>query len=151
VLTTLASLKSENAPLGLARVLLVHGDVASRLTLQTLLQAGGYMVDVAASSAEARLKLDEQKYELVLCDTATESTESGLGVLAYARSKEYRPATAAVTAYHKSRPRRGEPRGRQRVSVDTDQLSKLLGKVADLIGARATRRAERAMRHAGVF
>ena len=36
-----------------AQVLLVDDDVASRLTLQTLLRAGGYNVDVASSAAEA--------------------------------------------------------------------------------------------------
>ena len=39
--------------LDLARVLLVESDVASRLTLQTLLEAGGYSVDVAASAADS--------------------------------------------------------------------------------------------------
>ena len=39
--------------LDLARVLLVADELASRLTLQTLLQAGGYRVDVAVSAAEA--------------------------------------------------------------------------------------------------
>jgi CheY-like chemotaxis protein len=137
--------------LGLARVLLVHGEVASRLTLQTLLRAGGYMVDVAASSAEALLKLDEHKFELVLSDAETESNEGGVGVLAYARCKEYRPATATITAYHKRRGRRGGLPRTQQVSVDNDELSNLLGKVADLIGARASRRAVRAVRQAGVF
>jgi hypothetical protein len=44
--------------LELARVLLVESDVASRLTLQTLLETCGYAVDVAASAAEAVGKLD---------------------------------------------------------------------------------------------
>src|SRR6478672_10704882 len=79
--------------LGLARVLLVHGDLAPRLALQTILQAGGYTVDVAASPAEAMLKLDESPYELVLTDH-----RFGSDVLAYAKVKEYRPATAVVTS-----------------------------------------------------
>ena len=54
--------------LGWPRVLLVHGELAPRLALQTILQAGGYTVDVAASPAEAMLKLDEDRYELVLTD-----------------------------------------------------------------------------------
>src|SRR5438445_8454746 len=83
--------------LDLARVLLIESDVASRLTLQTLLRAGGYSVDVAASAAEALSKLDDGIYELVLSDEDMESPEAGRGVLAYARSKEYKPATALVT------------------------------------------------------
>ena len=38
----------------LAKVLLVDDDPASRLTLQTVLTAGGYAVDSAASAAEAK-------------------------------------------------------------------------------------------------
>src|SRR3954451_5639257 len=80
--------------LDLARVLLVHGDLAPRLALQTILQAGGYAVDVAASPAEALSKLDESRYDLVLSDTNVSPN-----VLAYARIKEYRPATAQVTSW----------------------------------------------------
>src|SRR3954468_7689789 len=80
--------------LGLARVLLVHGDLAPRLALQTILQAGGYTVDVAASPAEAMFKLDDGCYALVLTDNRFSSD-----VLAYARVKEYRPATAVVNSF----------------------------------------------------
>ena len=62
----------------LARVLLVDDDPASRLTLQTVLRAGGYRVDAAASAAEAVSKLDDFEYELVLTDLHMESPESGL-------------------------------------------------------------------------
>src|ERR1700761_9307027 len=84
--------------LNLARVLLVHGDLAPRLTLQTILQAGGYRVDVPASPSEALEKLDEQQYELVLSDGNFGSSEEGRSVLAYARVKSYQPATALITS-----------------------------------------------------
>src|SRR6202790_1891462 len=83
----------------LARVLLVDDDPASRLTLKTVLEAGGYDVDSAASAAEAVGKLDEQQYELVLSDLQMESPEAGLKVLAHARLMDYKPATAIVTTY----------------------------------------------------
>src|SRR5579863_9199087 len=83
----------------LARVLLVDDDPTSRLTLQTVLEAGGYHVDAAASAAEAVGKLDEQEYQLVLSDLQMESPEAGLKVLAHARNMEYKPATALVTSY----------------------------------------------------
>jgi DNA-binding response OmpR family regulator len=73
--------------LDLARVLLVHGELAPRLALQTILQAGGYAVDVAATPAEAINKLDESQYELVLSD-AELAGPSGRNVLAYARVKD---------------------------------------------------------------
>src|SRR6478752_10563479 len=88
----------------LARVLLVDDDMTSRLTLKTVLEAGGYAVDSAASAAEAVGKLDESQYELVLSDLQMESPEAGLKVLAHARLMEYKPATALITAYQDSHP-----------------------------------------------
>ena len=127
-----------------APVLLVDDDVASRLTLQTLLRAGGYSVDVASSAAEAVEKLDSSQYVLVLTDLGMRSAEEGLKVLAYARSKEYKPATASVKAYHGSGPL---PTAREAdVVVETEDVPRLLTKVADLIGLRAIRRIQRQVR-----
>jgi CheY-like chemotaxis protein len=134
----------DDRALDLAPVLLVDDDMASRLTLQTLLRAGGYNVDVASSAAEAIEKLDSGQYVLVLSDLAMRSPEEGLKVLAYARHKEYRPATASVTAYHSSKPL---PTAREAdVVVETEDVPKLLTKVADLIGFRAMRRIQRQVR-----
>ncbi len=132
--------------LNLARVLLVHGDLAPRLALQTILQAGGYRVDVAASPAEALAKLDDHQYELVLSDGQFGSSEEGRSVLAYARVKSYQPATALITSTDGELLRR-HPRGRQNLSVYTENLPAFLTKVAELIGLRAIRRC-RPLRHA---
>jgi CheY-like chemotaxis protein len=125
--------------LDLARVLLVHGDLAPRLALQTILQAGGYRVDVAATPAEALAKLDERQYELVLSGGQFGSSKEGRNVLAYARVKSYQPATALITSPDLTSLRRS-PRGRQQVSVYTENLPAFLAKVAELIGLRAIRR-----------
>ena len=125
--------------LELARVLLVHGELASRLALQTILVAAGYAVDVAATPAEAFAKLDEGRYELVLSGAEFGSSASGRDVLSYARVKEYRPATALVTASDSGRlPRTG--RARHRLSIRTENVPTFLGGVAELIGLRAIRR-----------
>ena len=134
--------------LDLARVLVVQDELASRLTLQTILRAGGYAVDVAASTPEALAKLDEQEYELVLSDLELEAPESGRGVLRYARLKDYRPATAVVTTYHDHKQLRSQEKHQHQISVEAADLSNLLSMVADLIGARASRRAGRAVRQA---
>src|SRR4051812_27307495 len=118
---------SSTRGLDLARVLVVHGELAPRLTLQTILQAGGYFVDVAGSASEALAKLDTNEYELVLSD----SVPGNQNLLAYARVKEYRPATAMITSYEpalKRRPRRAQPE----FSIRTQGVPSLLGKVADL-------------------
>lgn len=132
--------------LDLARVLLVHDELAPRLTLQTLLRAGGYSVDVAASAAEAYAKLDDNQYELVLSDLEMEEPEAGRKLLSYARFKDYRPATALVTAWRQPDCSRRPADGEQQVSIDTEDVSILLGQVAELIGMRASRRSERALR-----
>ena len=129
--------------LDLARVLLVGDELASRLTLQTILQAGGYSVDVAASADEAIGKLDEGQYELVLSEQEMESREAGMRVLSHARVKDYRPATAFVTAYKDAKAFRYPAADEQQVSINAEDVSDLLSKVADLIGRRAHRRARR--------
>src|ERR1044071_6131540 len=88
--------------LDLARVLLLHTDLASRLALQTILRAGGYEVDGAATPAEALCKLDEGKYDLVLSDADLGTRSTARNVLAYARVKDYRPATAVETSYERA-------------------------------------------------
>jgi CheY-like chemotaxis protein len=127
----------------LARVLLVDDDPTSRLTLQTVLEAGGYRVDAAASAAEAVGKLDEQEYELVLSDLQMESPRAGLKVLAHARMKDYKPATAIITTYQNAKPQK-----QSRMLIKPEDLPGLLSKVANLISERAARRLERELRHA---
>ena len=125
-------------PLDLARVLIIHGELAPRLTLRTLLEAGGYAVDVAATLAEALAKLDNGRYELVLSDSRVGSHRFGEDVLAYARVKDYKPATARITS-NEPPERRLSGRGKH-VAVRTEDVPLLLSKVADLIGMRASRR-----------
>jgi CheY-like chemotaxis protein len=137
---------SRSRGLDLARVLLVDDDLTSRLTLQTVLEAGGYRVDAAASAAEAVHKLDEREYELVLSDLRMESPEAGLKVLAHARMMDYKPATAIITTYRNSK--RGSKTAAGTVLIEPEDLPGLLSRVADLISERATRRVERELRHA---
>lgn len=127
-----------NRTLELARVLLVHGELAPRLALQTILQAGGYAVDVAPTPSEALTKLDEGEYELVLSDAYFGAQDAGPNVLAYARIKNYRPATALITSSDTGNRLSGCHD--HEVAIYTEDLPILLGKVAELIGMRASRR-----------
>lgn len=119
------------------RVLVVDDDMTSRLTLQTLLMAGGYSVDSAASGAEAVGKMDEREYELVLSDVGMESPDAGYRVLAHARTMFYKPATAFITTHRTGSA--GEPQSRFTL-VEPEDVPELLTRVADLIGRRASRR-----------
>ena len=131
--------------LDLAHVLLVGDELASRLTLQTLLQAGGYTVDVADSAAEAFSKLDVGEYELVLTEEKMGAPGAGKRVLSYARTHNYQPATAFVTAFKDAKAFRYPAANEQQVSINMENVSSLLGEVADLIGKRARRRSGRAL------
>lgn len=132
----------QKAPQRMARVLLADDDPTARLTLQTVLEAGGYHVDSAASAAEAVTLLDQSEYELVLTDLAMESPEAGLRVLAHARMKDYRPATALVTSWRARAPK-GARKTPGRMLVEAEDVPELLGQVANLIGSRASRRVRR--------
>lgn len=128
----------------LARVLLVDDDPTSRLTLQTVLKAGGYDVDSAASAAEAVGKLDAGEYELVLSDLAMESPDSGLKVISHARMKDYKPATALLTTYQNARP--APTKSQNFLLIKPEDIPGLLSQVAYLISDRATRRMQRELR-----
>ena len=139
----------------LARVLLADGDLASRLTLKSLLSAAGYSVDCAASASEAAARLDTREYELVLADLAQESDQAGEHLLAYARQKEFRPATALISSslseiesdgparLQKEAP--PEPTHRT-VRMSQEDVSDLLARVAELISRRAGRRSQQSLR-----
>ena len=129
--------------LEMARVLLVDDDPTSRLTLQTVLEAGGYSVDSAASAAEAFGKMDERQYELILTEMQMEAPESGLRVLQHARTMKYKPATALVTSSLDS-----DRAGGSSVLIEAEDVPGLLDQIAGLIGVRASRQVEREMRMA---
>ena len=130
----------------LAHILLADGDLASRLTLSTLLTAGGYAVDMVASASEAIDRLEKHEYQLVLADLRAESEEAGQRILAYARQKCYHPATALVTSFLWSEPKSPPPPSLEhRIAVDNEDVSKMLDRVAELIGLRVSRRVNRRM------
>src|SRR5260370_25027839 len=110
----------------LARVRLVDDNPTSRLPLQTVLKAGGYNVDAAASAGEAVGKLDEGEYELVLSDLQMESPEAGLKVIAHARMMDYKPATALFTTYQNVRP--APTRHQNSVLIKPEDIPELLSK-----------------------
>jgi CheY-like chemotaxis protein len=129
-----------------AKVLLADSDLASRLTLKSLLGKAGYAVEGAATAAEAISKLDAHQFQLVLADLRTESEDAGPSLLSYARQKEYRPATALI-ASDMSELKSGKhttPAVDRVVSMSNENVSYLLANVAELISLRAHRRMRRA-------
>jgi DNA-binding NtrC family response regulator len=130
-----------------AHVLLADAELASRLALQTILSTAGYAVSGAASAAEAIGKLDKGEYQLVLANLRTESDEAGPRLLAYARQKEFRPATALISAEMSETI--FATSDDQSIHVSNEDVFDLLAGVASLISQRADRRAVRAMKAGG--
>lgn len=129
-----------------AKVLLAESDLASRLTLKSVLGKAGYAVEGVASAAEAISKLDSDEYQLVLADLKDESDEAGPSLLSFARQKQYRPATALLTS-DISGPisRKNAVSGGDRlVTITNEDISNLLASIAELISLRADRRMRRA-------
>ena len=133
-----------------AKVLLADTGLASRLTLKTILNTAGYAVTCAATAPEAIEKLDESEYQLVLADLRAESEEAGSRLLAYARQKQYRPATALICSDMRemSQAPAEESSDERVVRISDENVSYLLAKVAELISHRADRRIRQSFRRA---
>jgi len=107
---------------------MVHGDLAPSLALQTILHRGRIYVDVSHHRRKPCSNRREDRYELVLTETG-----SAPGLLAYARVKEYRPATDVVTSFEPFRNR--SPDEDPRCIGDTEHLPDF-GRRRELSGAR---------------
>ena len=81
------------------RILLVDDEPAIQLTLKAILEMNGFEVVTAASSAEAKLRLQAESYHLVITDLNMEKETSGFDVVWFAREQPYCPAVAILTAY----------------------------------------------------
>jgi len=129
-----------------ARVLLADTALASRLALKSILSAAGYAVSGAATAAEAIGKLDEGEYQLVLADLRMESEDAGPRLLAYARQKEFRPATALIASdiSETGTVSRTDPSHHSADHISNENAYHLLDRVAELISQRADRRIRRA-------
>ncbi|MES1261869.1 MAG: hypothetical protein ABUS49_09040 [Acidobacteriota bacterium] len=116
--------------------------------MKSLLSKAGYGVDSAATASEAIGKLDANEYQLVLADLRAESADAGAGLLAYARQKEFRPATALIISHLSEMitetGKSDSPESVVRMS--NENVSYLLANVAELIGHRADRRIRQSLR-----
>src|SRR5271156_4691775 len=81
------------------RILLVDDEVAILLTLQAVLEISGFDVETAASAREAKLKIRNNQYHMVITDMRMESDSAGSEVVTAARKSPCRPAVAMLTAF----------------------------------------------------
>ncbi len=81
------------------RILLVDDEVAVLLTMKAVLEISGFDVDTAASAREGKARLKTRVYDMVITDMRMESDEAGREVILAARTVEYHPAVALLTAF----------------------------------------------------
>lgn len=81
------------------RILLVDDELAILLTLKTILEINGFVVETAASAKEAVSKLKANEYHMVITDMRMETEKAGFDVVRAARKQKYSPAVALLTAY----------------------------------------------------
>lgn len=81
------------------RILLVDDDVAVLLTMKAVLEISGFDVDTAASAREGKHKMKQHEYHMVITDMRMESEAAGRDVIAAARTANYHPAVALLTAF----------------------------------------------------
>ena len=92
-MTLLLDRPTQQALLELKRVLIVDDEEPIRRLLAYMLQSHGYEVVVAAEAKEARVRLDESPFALVLCDVNMPG-ESGMDLVRHTFRQH--PHTAAI-------------------------------------------------------
>lgn len=81
------------------RILLVDDEPAILLTLKALLDIQGFEVETASSARDAKAKLRNSVFHMVITDMRMENNEAGLEVARAAKKAEYQPAVALLTAF----------------------------------------------------
>src|ERR1700751_2180794 len=81
------------------RILLVDDELAVLLTLKAVLEFNGFEVETAASAREAKSKIKNGQYHMVITDMRMESESAGLDVVQAAKKAPYQPAVAMLTAF----------------------------------------------------
>jgi DNA-binding response OmpR family regulator len=81
------------------RILLVDDELAILLTLKAVLEMNGFEIETAATSREARSRIKNHEYHMVITDMRMESEKAGLDVVKAAKAAPYQPAVAMLTAF----------------------------------------------------
>lgn len=87
-------------PMGERLIILVVDDEPSvLLTNSMILRHHGYEVIGVATAREAKVVLEEQRFDMLVCDLALEGSRSGLDVLDFARARYPGIPAVLLTGY----------------------------------------------------
>jgi len=81
------------------RVLVVDDEEGVRANVQWVMNRQGFVVDTAASEAEAQERLNAQRYDVIIADMKMDQDESGITVLQWAKSLDPDVEVIILTAY----------------------------------------------------
>jgi DNA-binding NtrC family response regulator len=82
-----------------AGVLIVDDEAAVLLTYEAVMKKQGYAVHTAISSALGKEKIDQYKFDLLLCDYSLEKQHTGFEVIDYAEEKQPGIKSIMLTGY----------------------------------------------------
>ena len=114
-------------------ILVVDDEPSVLLTNSMILRHHGYEVIGVATTREAKAALEEQRFDMLVCDLALEGSRSGLEVLDFARSLY--PGIPAVLLTGYSDRELGEEAERRRITllskpIEVKDLMDTIGKLA---------------------
>ena len=81
------------------RILLVDDEPTILLTLKALLEIHEFEVETASSARDAKAKLRNSMFHMVITDVRMENDQAGLEVARAAKQAKYQPAVALLTAF----------------------------------------------------
>ena len=81
------------------RVLVVDDEAAVLLTYRLILERQGYEVMACGTSAQAIAAVQQQKFDVVLCDYSLEEQHTGFEVISAARKLDASVPAALLTGY----------------------------------------------------
>jgi DNA-binding NtrC family response regulator len=120
-------------PMGTRLTILVVDDEPSvLLTNSMILRHHGYEVIGVATAREAKVVLEEQRFDMLVCDLALEGSRSGLDVLDFARARY--PGIPAVLLTGYATRELGEETERKRITllskpIEVKDLMDTIGKL----------------------
>lgn len=113
-------------------ILVVDDEPSVLLTNSMILRHHGYEVIGVATAREAKVVLEEQRFDMLVCDLALEGSRSGLDVLDFARTRY--PGIPAILLTGYATRELGEETERKRITllskpIEVKDLMDTIGKL----------------------
>jgi|SRR5579859_6607893 len=118
------------------RILIVDDEAPILRMLETIFTLAAFEVDIASSAAEAKARLQQTSFDVVLTDMRMEKPNSGYEVVRAAGQLQPRPAIAILTAFPIS-PADWRPSGADALLIKGMDVLDLPRKLQALLKTRA--------------